>query len=242
MVDNYSNSEELLSSGSITRIRLSSVGSNYTFFVNLEDGHGASAVAIYKPLVGEAPLWDFPQGTLFRRECASYLLCEALGWGFVPATVIRDGPYGIGSVQLYIDHLTNQHYFTLRDDYPVDLLKVCLFDIVTNNADRKASHLLLDRNGHVWAIDHGLTFHDEMKLRTVIWDFAGVSIPRDLIRDVGNLSTRFDDEGDSFVKSITQLISVEELTALRDRLRLLLETEVYPAPDISRRNIPWPLF
>ena len=242
MVDNYSNSEELLRSGSMTALRLSSVGSNYTFFVNLEDAQGACAVAVYKPIVGEAPLWDFPQGTLFKRECASYLLSEALGWRLIPSTVIRDGPYGVGSVQLYVDHLANQHYFTLRDDYPVDLRKVCLFDVLTNNADRKASHFLLDRNSHVWAIDHGLTFHDEPKLRTVIWDFAAAPIPKDLIGDVAGLSKRFDQKGDAIVKLITQLISVGELAALRDRIRLVLETAVYPFPDDSKRNIPWPLF
>ena len=150
--------------------------SNATFLVEVVLD-GMAGLAVYKPQRGERPLWDFPRG-LFKREIAAYLLSEALGWGVVPLTVPRDdGPYGAGSLQLFMDADFEQHYFTLVEDaaHHDRLQRICVFDLVANNADRKAVHCLRTGDGLVWAIDNGLTFHEEPKLRTVIWAF-GVAI------------------------------------------------------------------
>ena len=146
--------------------------SNYAFLARVDDGE-LQALAVYKPRRGEVPLWDFAPGTLCMREVAAYVLSHALGWPLIPPTVLRDGSYGPGVVQLYIEADVDAHYFTFREERRADLVPVALFDIVTNNADRKGGHLLLDRDSRIWAIDHALTFHAEPKLRTVIWDFAG---------------------------------------------------------------------
>ena len=163
---------DLLARGRMGNCRLTPDGSNYTFLTTVSKG-GEHLKVIYKPRRGEMPLWDFPGGTLYLREYASYLLSEALGWGYVPPTVIRDGEFGEGSVQLYVEYDRREHYFTLRERFIEDMLRVCAFDVVANNADRKATHTLLGNDGGVWLIDHGITFHAQHKLRTVIWDFAG---------------------------------------------------------------------
>ncbi|MCS6802134.1 MAG: SCO1664 family protein [Chloroflexota bacterium] len=150
-------------------------GSNGVWLVELLHEGVAAGRAIYKPRAGEAPLWDFPDGTLYRREYAAYLTSRALGWAFVPPTVIRDGPLGVGSVQWYIEHESG--LTALRDCLLDQLRLIALFDYLTNNADRKAAHCLLDRNGRVWAIDHGLTFHCEPKQRTVLSQFFGKPVP-----------------------------------------------------------------
>src|SRR5271156_2804696 len=135
---------------------------------------GEELLAVYKPLKGERPLWDFPGG-LFRREVAAYALCETLGWGLVPETVVRpEGPFGQGSVQRFVHEDGTSHYFTLRDEprWHATLMRLCAFDVVANNADRKSGHVLLAEE-RLWAIDNGLCFNEEDKLRTVIWDFGG---------------------------------------------------------------------
>ncbi len=138
-----------------------------------------STLAIYKPQRGERPLWDFPSGTLGRREVATYLVAEAVGWGLVPPTVLREGPYGSGSVQLFVEAQEEIHFFTIQDDarYADDLRRLAALDVICNNADRKAGHCLVDVDGRLWAIDNALTFHVDPKLRTVIWDFAGTPLP-----------------------------------------------------------------
>ena len=168
---------ELLQNGEITTCELTPLGSNYTFLacLRLED---RSCQAIYKPRDGEVPLWDFPPGTLYKREAAAYLLSEILGWDFIPLTIIRDGPYGIGSVQLYVDHDPSQNYHTLTDADADGLRLIACYDLVSNNTDRKANHVLVDPEGKLWGIDQGLCFHAETKIRTCIWDFCGEPIPR----------------------------------------------------------------
>ena len=144
-------------------------GSNYTFLVNIEH-QDARLLAIYKPRMGERPLWDFPDGTLCNRETASYLTSEALGWSMVPPTFLRDGTRGVGSVQLFIDHNPEEHYYTfdkLRVTHQLE--RMAIFDAIANNADRKGGHCILDDDQHLWGIDHGLTFNISEKLRTVIW-------------------------------------------------------------------------
>ena len=129
-------------------------------------------------------MWDFPDGTLYRRERAAYLLATDLGWEFIPPTIIRDGPYGIGMVQLFIPNDVHANFFTLRDTYADDMRRMALFDAVSNNADRKGGHCLLGNDGRIWGIDHGLTFHESNKLRTVIWDYSEEQIPAALVADL----------------------------------------------------------
>ena len=153
-------------------------GSNYSFLVSLEY-NGNQLEAIYKPGKGQMPLWDFPSESLADREVAAYIICEALGWNLVPPTVIRhNADFGKGSVQLFIPHDPDQNYFTFSKKMKERLIPVALFDLVINNADRKGSHILMDERKEMWLIDHGLCFHTEPKLRTVIWDFSGTENTR----------------------------------------------------------------
>jgi uncharacterized repeat protein (TIGR03843 family) len=209
--------------------------SNLTFLVEATRD-GARALAVYKPGRGERPLWDFPPG-LFRRELAAYLLSEALGWGLVPPTVQREeGPYGEGSLQLFVHADFEQHYFTLREmpEHRERLQRICAFDVIANNADRKGGHCLLAADGTVYAIDNGLTFHVEPKLRTVIWHFAGEPVPVDLCADLRRLATT------SLPSPLAALLDPAERRALRARARALAEAGRFPA-DPGGRSYPWPL-
>ena len=163
--------------------------SNYTFLAHIEDSGATPIHAIYKPIRGEQPLWDFPRGTLARRETASYLVSRALGWNLVPPTVFRRGPHGRGSVQLFVNVNQDAHFFTFRADpaYAPALRALTLFDVISNNADRKGGHCLAAGDGRIIAIDQGLCFHEEPKLRTVVWDFAGQPIETGLADDVQRL-------------------------------------------------------
>ena len=213
------------------------LGSNYTFHVTLQDADGEQVKAIYKPRKGEVPLWDFPSGTLHLREYASYLLAEALGWHFIPRTILRDGPHGEGSMQRYVEHNPRDHYFTLREGYTEQFPRICLFDLLANNADRKAGHTLLGVDERIWSIDHGLTFNSDPKLRTVIWDFAGEPIPDDLQQDLCRLQEQLD-RADDTVLPIVDLLHPRELAALRHRLALILDHPEFPDPRNAR--LPWP--
>ena len=177
---------EIICNGEIVSCELAPVGSNYTFLVQLQLGDDTS-LGIYKPRDGESPLWDFPRGTLYKREYAAYLLSQILGWDFIPFTIIRDGPYGIGTVQRFVEHDPKQNYYTLTDDSAAQLKTIACFDLIANSTDRKPNHLILDVGGKLWSIDHGLTFHADTKIRTVIWDFSGESIPKQLLSDLRNL-------------------------------------------------------
>lgn len=229
---------DLLTHGQMGDCRLTPAGSNYTFYAILSNGAHQQCRVVYKPKRGEAPLWDFPDGTLYLRECAAYLLSEALGWGFVPPTVVRDGIHGIGSVQLYLESDPRANYFTLRESHPEEMVRVCAFDVIANNADRKASHCLLGTDGCIWAIDHGITFHSEPKLRTVIWDFAGEPVPQQVLKDLGRLLERFEEPG-GLGERLVSLLRRQEVEALRHRVEALLEHPVFPLPG-PRRAVPWP--
>jgi uncharacterized repeat protein (TIGR03843 family) len=173
---------ELLRHGEIEVLGRMPYSSNATFLVDVCH-EGLLAQGIYKPHRGERPLWDFPSG-LFKREAAAFELAEHVGWHLVPPTVVRDGPLGEGSLQLFMPSHFEQHYFTLRDDgdHIEAMQRLCVFDLLANNTDRKSGHVLLGEDGRIWAIDNGLSFHAEFKLRTVIWDFAGEPIPNDIRR------------------------------------------------------------
>src|SRR5713226_3198354 len=174
----------LLEHGTIEGIELIPWGSNYTFAALLRAADGATCFGVYKPRRGEVPLRDFPSGTLYKREVAAYLLAQSLGWDMVPPTIVREeGPHGIGSLQLYVepDAGAAGQYDRLRETHRCDLQRMAIFDLLANNADRKGGHCLLDVRGHVWGIDHGLTFHQLPKLRTVIWDYCGEPIAPELV-------------------------------------------------------------
>ncbi|MFQ3631367.1 SCO1664 family protein [Roseiflexus sp.] len=213
--------------------------SNYTLLVTVRDGD-LEGLAVYKPRRGERPLWDFPRGTLCQREFAAFLLSEALGWSLVPPTVLRDGPYGYGSVQLYIDCDQDAHLFTMQKEggYDDQLARLAAFDILSNNADRKSGHCLKGTDGRLWAIDHGICFHAEPKLRTVLWDFAGEPICAEIMADLHALREEVR-SGRRFIRALEGLLAPEEVRAFRHRLDRLIDTGCYPDPGAAR-NIPWP--
>jgi uncharacterized repeat protein (TIGR03843 family) len=209
--------------------------SNGTYLVTVTDNED-TAVAVYKPLRMERPLWDFPDG-LYRREVAAYELAQALGWSLVPETVARrDGPLDAGSLQRFVDADFEQHYFTLLevDANRKALKQMATFDVIANNADRKGGHCLVDADGHVWGIDHGLCFHVEPKLRTVIWDFAGEQLAR---RDRGDLQ-QLADRG--LPSTLTEWLHQDEQRALERRIDRILRAGRLPEPR-SDRPYPWPL-
>jgi len=214
-------------------------GSNYTFLASIVH-QNQEYPAVYKPVRGEQPLWDFPAGSLSGREVAAYLVSEFLGWQLVPPTVYRrKAPLGPGSVQLYIEHDPQYHYFSFTPEDRQLLRPVVLFDLVINNADRKGGHVLMDENHHIWLIDHGICFHEEDKLRTVIWDFAGEPIPTDLLKDITRLLEELTQTG-RLVESLTAYLSPAEIRALERRTRRLIENGCFPHPAPSRRPYPWP--
>ena len=191
--------------------------------------------AIYKPRGGERPLWDFPSG-LDHREVAAYELSEALGWDLVPRTILRDGPLGIGSVQEFVDADFEQHYFTLYEDEAThDALRaMCALDLIGNNTDRKSGHVLLGLDGRIMGIDHGLMFHHEFKLRTVIWEFGGESVPTALLEAADELASH------ELPDSLASLLDVFERDAVRTRARALVDAGHFPI-DPTGRRYPWPL-
>ena len=216
-------------------------GSNSTFLVTLcaeGDGEVGQSHAIYKPRRGEAPLYDFPRGTLYRREMATYLVSEALGWSLVPPTVVREGPYGIGTVQLFIEHDPDQYYASpaRRDREAAE--QIALLDVLLNNADRKSEHCLQSLDGRTWAIDHGLTFHVEPKLRTVIWDFANEPIQPDLLADLQRANEALVGRG-PLAQSLRPLIGQEEIAMVVHRGQQLVRSAVHPDPGSHRRAHPW---
>jgi uncharacterized repeat protein (TIGR03843 family) len=209
--------------------------SNHTFLVTCTL-HGEETAAVYKPQAGERHLWDFPPG-IYKREIAAYALSELLGWGLVPETVERvDAPMGPGSLQRFVAADFSEHHFTLVEveEHHDRLRRICAFDILANNADRKSGHCLLDRDGHIWAIDNALSFHVEPKLRTVIWDFAGEPVPARLLADIERLA-------DGVPEGLAGLLDDGEPEALVRRARAVLRRPELPAPHPERRPYPWPL-
>jgi len=207
--------------------------SNATFLVKVHAGDLVHR-AIYKPVRGERPLWDFDPG-LHRREAAAYRLSNVLGLGIVPTTVIRDGPFGVGSLQWFVEVDHSEHYFTIleqRPDLHPQLRAMAAFDVVANNTDRKAGHCLV-AGDHIWGIDHGLCFAAEDKLRTVIWDFAGEHLDADLLVALERLSR-------SVPLEVSILLDDDESFALQRRAQSLANDGVLPT-DPSGHRYPWPL-
>ena len=231
----------VLAQGEVETHGLLPYSSNYNFLVTVKEGD-VQAPAVYKPRRGESPLWDFARGTLCLRERAAYVVSEALGWDLVPPTVLRKGPEGLGSVQFFVDALPDDHYFTVREDarHAETLRRLALFDAVINNADRKSGHCLVDRRGRLWAIDHGICFHEEHKLRTVIWEFADQPISPDLLADLAEFHAVLADPTHPTAQEIQRLLRPGETHALADRVAVLVDDGVYPSPLPHRRNFPWP--
>jgi uncharacterized repeat protein (TIGR03843 family) len=204
--------------------------------------NGQEIPAVFKPSRGEQPLWDFPGNTLAQREVAAYLISEALGLHFVPCTVLReDVPlYGPGSLQQYVDYDPEYHYFNFDEADRARLPAVELFDALVNNADRKGSHVLIENETRkLWALDHGLCFHEEDKLRTVIWDSAGLAIPQNLKQALASVPSLLE-AGAPLRLDLRPYLAPGEIAAMIRRADALLGTGIFPSPPRHRRAIPYP--
>ncbi len=212
-------------------------GSNHVFISKMVKDR-TEIKAIYKPRRGETPLWDFPGGTLYQREYAAFLVSQALEWYLIPPTVIRDGPFGIGSMQWFVNAANMvRHHSWITNDLSV-LKQVALFDYLVNNADRKAGHFLEGKDGRLWVVDHGLTFNTVPKLRTVLWDFSGQTVPEKLLADVKVLLEKLKQEK-QLSESMHRLLEAAEVEALEFRIKKIIEMPVFAYPE-SRRSVPWP--
>ena len=234
----YAEIVAILKDGEFGELKLVPWGSNYTFIAPLctPQGQEDSAV-IYKPRNGEAPLWDFEGGTLYKREHAAYLVSKALNWHIIPPVIVRDGPHGVGTVQLFVDVDERKQYYDFRDKHAHELMRIAIFDYITNNADRKASHCLLGADNFLWFIDHGLCFNSVDKLRTVIWDYAGQVIPPDIIGDLSDLM------GDvvrlkALRSQLSSLLRRREVDLFFERIESILTNPSFPYLT-SRRSVPW---
>jgi hypothetical protein len=209
------------------------LGSNYTFLVDV-CYQGITVQGVYKPSRGEQPLWDFPESTLAMREVAAYLISESLGFHLVPFTTLREeGPYGAGSLQQFIDYDPDYHYFNFSPEDRQLLKPVVLFDLLCNNADRKGGHVFFENETHkLFAIDHGICFHEDDKLRTVLWDFGGQKIPDDLLARLSLNSKLLSD--------LEPYLNPNEIAALQFRAESILKRGIFPRQPRDRRAMPWP--
>ncbi|WP_416237697.1 SCO1664 family protein [Streptomyces sp. NBC_00162] len=260
--------EELLTKGELTVVGRIREASNAVLLCTVTY-EGVSADCVYKPVKGERPLWDFPDGNLAQREVATYLVSEATGWGLVPTTVLRDGPYGEGMVQRWIetpegetpgaellalvegeeagngwkpvalaDVGDGRTALLVHADDP-RLRRLAVLDAVINNGDRKGGHLLPAPDGHLYGIDHGVTFHAEDKLRTLLWGWAGEPLTDEAREVLASLAAELA-EGAPLATRLAELITAVELAAVRDRVAQLLRTGTHPQPSGQWPSIPWP--
>jgi len=232
---------DALRDSEVRDLRLIYDSSNYVFLATLVHPEHGEGLGIYKPAAGEQPLRDFPYGTLHRREVAAYECSKLFGWGLVPPTVEREGPQGIGSMQLFIGHDPERHYFALRQqaEYHEQLVRLAVFDLVANNADRKGGHVLLDPLGHLWGIDNALCFHRTDKLRTVIWDFAGVEIPARILAGLERMRDCLARREEP-ARILRRWLDEPEVDAIARRCEVLLSHPVLPEM-YPWRCVPWPL-
>lgn len=236
----------LLQTGTLEIQGLLPWSSNYTFLMRVCGEH-QQVEAVYKPRRGERPLWDFAQGTLCLRERAAFFLSQIIGWELVPPTVLRDGPHGLGSLQLFINHNPERHYFTFEGEpaYQQQLQKIVLLDFIMNNADRKSGHVLLAEGSNpptddrLWLIDHGICFHTDYKLRTVIWEFAGQPVPKALLADLTRLRDQLAIDANGIKTQLKELLSKAEIAALQKRLQQIVTVGVFLEPGPGR-HYPWP--
>ena len=237
--DGAGDAASILRTGDVDVLGRLPFSSNYTFLARVRTSD-EEILAVYKPTRGERPLWDFPNGTLAAREVAAYLVSEAAGWNIVPPTIVRDdAPLGSGSLQLFIEHDPDRHYFVLMDERSDDLRAFAAFDVVVNNADRKAGHVLEDARKRLWGVDHGLTFHADPKLRTVIWAYADEPLGASLRRQLEDLGGVLADDR-RLGEALGPLLTPEEIAATLGRVESLLVEDRFPAPGTDR-PLPWPL-
>jgi uncharacterized repeat protein (TIGR03843 family) len=232
---------ETLSHGKIDEKGLLPYSSNHSFLVTVQDD-ALTLPAVYKPRHGENPLWDFEWGSLCLREAAAYYVSHYLDWNLVPPTILREGTRGIGSVQLYIANHDEEHYFTVQADarFARTFRRLSLFDFIINNADRKSGHCLVGVDGRIWAIDHGICFHTEYKLRTVIWEYSDEPIEEELMESLVGLCKALEDSASNLSQILCSLLTDSERRCLGRRVEQLVQTRRYPAPLPNRRNYPWP--
>jgi hypothetical protein len=212
--------------------------SNTTLYCSLSRD-GIAAACVYKPVRGERPLWDFPDGTLAAREAAAYVVSTALGWNVVPPTVLRDGPFGEGMVQLWIDGDEAVDLGRLIRADRVPLRRMAVFDAVVNNADRKGGHLIPVPGGHVYGVDHGVSFHAQDKLRTVLWSWAGDPLPDEAVEALSELRAELEGPLEA---ALGALLTRREVTAVKRRVDRLLARRRYPEPAGDWPAVPWPPF
>jgi len=211
--------------------------SNATFYCAVA-ADGRSAACVYKPIAGERPLWDFPDGTLAEREVAAYEVSAATGWLVVPPTVLRDGPAGPGMVQLWVDVDESVEISRLMRRRDVaQLRRIAVYDAVINNADRKGGHLLPTPDGHVYGVDHGVSFHVEDKLRTVLWQWAGGRLPEEACAVLGMLREGLDGP---LGERLGELLTRREVRRTRQRVDRLLAAGRFPEPGDEWPPVPWP--
>lgn len=225
----------ILREAEITAAKLVPWGSNYTFAVGLNTDDDRQCLGIYKPQAGERPLWDFPAGSLYLREYASYLFSNWLAWDLVPPTVIRDGPHGVGSLQLYVepkDEEIDEATFWGRRILPIE--RMVMFDHLANNADRKIGHCLVDTHDRIWGIDHGLTFNSDFKLRTVLWQYSGEAISPEVLSDISRLLCG----SPEILAALDEILSPFEVAALIRRTTALVDAGRYPQLD-PHYNVPY---
>ncbi len=229
----------LLREGEVEVVGRMPWSSNATYLVDVVKGTDRM-LAVYKPRRGERRLWDFPAGTLVDRELAAYQLAEAMGWDIVPDTVLRDGPAGEGSMQRFVDHDPEDHYFALLEEggHEETLRRFAVFDVIANNTDRKAGHVIRAPDGHLWGIDHGVCFNMSPKLRTVIWDFGGERLTDDERRATQAVLDGLDR---AFGDALRGRFTAFEIDACKSRAEYLLETGRLPAVDPGYHSYPWPL-
>lgn len=224
---------QLLQRAEHERVQPIYYGSNHSFLITLEAGEAGRSLSVYKPKRGEYPLYDFPSGTLYRREVASWLVAKLLGWGLVPPTVVTSGMHGVGSLQIYIEA---EQEGEIRIE---DLRHMALLDVLLNNADRKAEHCLLGDNNALWGIDHGLTFHAQPKLRTVLWHFAGSPMLEHEREDLRRFDRALGKGVEPEAAQLRDLVSSAEWFALCDRLHRLIESGRFPNPRYKPVPYRW---
>jgi len=232
---------QTLQTGTLTLVGQALRGSNSTFLTQVIDTN-LSVQAIYKPSRGERPLWDFPDFTLAQREVAAFIVSHLLGWNLVPPTVFRIQPavYGKGSLQLFIEHDPTFHYLNAPIINQILFMKIAIFDLIINNADRKSGHVIFDSDHKPWLIDHGLCFNSEFKHRTVIWDYAGMSISDDFKTEIKNFIIKLQSGKLLLVRKLNMLLSELEVTSMINRGLYLIDQAEFPLPEPNRRSYPWP--
>ncbi len=229
---------DLLTHGTLTVEGRLVEASNATLYCSVSH-QGRQAACVYKPVAGERPLWDFPPGTLAGREVAAYVVSQAAGWGIVPPTLMRDGPFGPGMCQLWVETDANADLIALsRSCDHRQLRDMAVFDAVVNNADRKIGHLLPLPDGYLYGCDHGVCFGEEYKLRTVLWQWRGRRLPGRAMQALSRLRARMA-QGE-LAAGLAALLSPGEVRATRDRIDLLIQHRVHPYPPENWPAVPWP--